>query len=63
MKKSDMRKSLSSLILRWLGAGVAKYVGLDKTNSQHILEGIAYNLKRLPKLWAIKEDEKGLCMG
>ena len=31
---------------RWFGAGVAKYVGIDKTNTQHLLEAIAYNLYR-----------------
>lgn len=41
--------------VKWLGAGVAKYVGLDKTHSQHVLEGIAYNLKRLPRLWMEKQ--------
>ena len=31
--------------------GLVKYEGLTKTDSQHILESIAYNLKRLPRLW------------
>jgi IS5 family transposase len=33
---------------RWFGAGRAKYVGLSKTHSQHVLEAIAYNLYRSP---------------
>ena len=33
---------------RWFGAGKARYVGLSKTHSQHVLEAIAYNLYRSP---------------
>jgi len=33
---------------RWFGAGVARYVGLQKTHAQHIMEAIAYNLYRTP---------------
>ena len=33
---------------RWFGAGVAKYVGIDKTHSQHVIEAIAHNLYRSP---------------
>lgn len=33
---------------RWFGAGVARYVGLQKTHAQHIMESIAYNLYRAP---------------
>lgn len=33
---------------RWFGAGVARYVGLNKTHAQHIMEAIAYNLYRTP---------------
>jgi IS5 family transposase len=33
---------------RWFGAGIAKYVGLEKTHSQHVMEAIAYNLYRSP---------------
>lgn len=36
---------------RWFGAGLARYVGLAKTGAQHVLEAMAYNLKRLPRLW------------
>lgn len=31
---------------RWFGCGKARYVGLDKTHTQHLLEAIAYNLYR-----------------
>jgi len=33
---------------RWFGAGIAKYVGLDKAHTQHVMEAIAYNLYRSP---------------
>ena len=36
--------------VRWFKAGIAKYVGIAKTHTQHILESIAYNLKRSPVL-------------
>lgn len=35
---------------RWFGAGVARYVGLAKTHAQHIMEAIAYNLYRTPRI-------------
>ena len=35
---------------RWFGAGRARYKGLNKTHGQHVLEAIAYNLKRTPRL-------------
>ena len=34
----------------WFRAGKARYVGLEKTHTQHVLESIAYNLKRMPNL-------------
>jgi IS5 family transposase len=33
---------------RWFGCGIARYVGLAKTHTQHLLEAIAYNLYRAP---------------
>jgi len=33
---------------RWFACGVARYVGLSKTHTQHLLEAIAYNLYRAP---------------
>jgi IS5 family transposase len=33
---------------RWFGCGVARYTGLAKTHTQHLLEAIAYNLYRAP---------------
>lgn len=35
----------------WFKAGTAKYIGMVKTHAQHILESIAYNLKRSPILY------------
>ena len=37
-------------IQKWFGAGIARDVGLAKTNTQHLLESICYNLKRAPRL-------------
>jgi IS5 family transposase len=33
---------------RWFNCGMARYVGLAKTHTQHLLEAIAYNLYRAP---------------
>jgi IS5 family transposase len=33
---------------RWFGCGLARYTGLAKTHTQHLLEAIAYNLYRAP---------------
>jgi IS5 family transposase len=33
---------------RWFRSGVARYVGLAKTHTQHLLEAMAYNLYRAP---------------
>ncbi len=35
-------------IKRWFKSGVARYAGLEKTHTQHLMEAIAYNLKRSP---------------
>ena len=35
---------------KWFGAGIAKYIGQVKTHAQHLLEAMAYNLKRSPNL-------------
>jgi transposase, IS5 family len=32
----------------WFKAGIARYIGKDKTHTQHIMEAIAYNLYRSP---------------
>lgn len=35
----------------WFGVGLAKYVGIVKMHAQHLIESIAYNLKRSPVLY------------
>jgi transposase, IS5 family len=35
-------------ITRWFKTGIARYVGKDKTHTQHLMEAIAYNLYRSP---------------
>jgi IS5 family transposase len=35
-------------IKKWFGGGKARYVGLQKTHTQHVLQAIAHNLKRSP---------------
>ena len=35
---------------RWFGAGTARYVGLEKMHTQHLMEAIAYNLYRSPRI-------------
>ena len=37
---------------RWFGAATARYVGILKTHSQHVMEAIAYNLYRSPGIVA-----------
>ena len=37
--------------------------GLAKTHSQHILESIAYNLKRLPRLWVDQQCKQLILAG
>lgn len=34
----------------WFGGGIARYKGKSKVHTQHIMQAIAYNLKRSPKL-------------
>lgn len=35
-------------IKRWFKAGESRYVGLQKMHSQHLLQGLCYNLYRIP---------------
>lgn len=35
-------------ISRWFGGGIARYVGMAKTHTQHLMEAMAYNLYRSP---------------
>ena len=47
-------------MVRWFGAGTARYVGIDKMHTQHVLESIAYNLKRMPNLMAKQIVKQGV---
>lgn len=37
-------------IKRWFKTGVARYVGLEKMHTQHLMEAMAYNLYRAPRI-------------
>ena len=37
-------------IKRWFEGGKARYVGLEKTHAQHLMEAIGYNLYRSPRI-------------
>ena len=41
---------------KWFGGGIARYKGLCKVHTQHILQAIAYNLKRGPRLLISKNQ-------
>jgi IS5 family transposase len=43
---------------RWAGAGIARYRGLAKTHTQHLLEAMAHNLYRMPGLAVIATERK-----
>ncbi len=44
-----IERTLGSMVV-WFGVGKARYVGLAKTNSQHLIEAIAFNLYRSPQM-------------
>lgn len=37
-------------IKKWFKTGICRYMGLEKTHAQHVMEAIAYNLKRAPRI-------------
>lgn len=45
---------------RWAGAGIARYRGLAKTHTQHLLEAMAHNLYRMPGLAVLAAERKRL---
>lgn len=47
-------------MVRWFGSGTARYIGIDKTHSQHVLESIAYKLKRMPNLMTKQIRKQGV---
>lgn len=40
---------------RWFGSKILRYLGREKAHAWHILQAVAYNLKRLPKLFADRQ--------
>jgi IS5 family transposase len=40
---------------RWFCAGTARYLGLAKTHTQHLMEAVAYNLYRAPGIVVFNE--------
>ena len=46
-------------MVRWFGAGKARYVGLAKMHTQHLIESIAYNLYRTPGIAMRTQLKKG----
>ena len=34
----------------WFGGGIARYVGVERTHTQGILEALAYNMKRMLRI-------------
>lgn len=47
--RSTIERSFGS-IKRWFQGGVCRYYGLAKTHSQNLLEALAFNLYRMPRL-------------
>jgi len=47
VEKEIVERTFGSM-RRWFRCGVARYIGLAKTHTQHLLEAIAYNLYRAP---------------
>lgn len=37
-------------MVSWFGAGIARYVGIEKMHTQHLMQAIAYNLYRAPRI-------------
>lgn len=48
---------------RWAGAGIARYRGLAKAHTQHLLEAMAHNLHRMPGLAVVATERKHQCKG
>ena len=45
-------------MVRWFRAGVTRLKGRQKVHTQHVLEAIAYNLKRSPGLLCLNAKNK-----
>lgn len=48
--------------VRWFGSKILRYCGLNKAHAWHILQAIAYNVKRLPKLFIQSLEIKEQCV-
>ncbi|MBC7553542.1 MAG: transposase [Taibaiella sp.] len=50
---------------RWAGAGIARYLGLTKTHTQHLLEAMTNNLYLyiMPSLAVLATTRKNLTKG
>lgn len=46
---------------RWFGSKILRYVGLAKAHAWHILQAMAYNLKRLPVLFVKSVQSQPSC--
>ena len=44
-------------IRRWFSGGRCRYRGLERTHTQNILEAMAYNLKRMPRLLVLQSTQ------
>ena len=44
-------------IRRWFSGGRCRYRGLERTHTQNILEAMAYNLKRMPRLLVLQSTK------
>jgi len=47
---------------RWFGSKILRYQGLAKAHTWHILQAMAYNLKRLPKLFIQSLEIQETCV-
>ena len=54
--RSLIERTLGSIRL-WFSGRRCRYRGLDKTHTQNILEAMAYNLKRMPRLLVLEETK------
>jgi IS5 family transposase len=47
---------------RWFGSKILRYQGLAKAHTWHILQAMAYNLKRLPRLFIQSLEKQETCV-
>lgn len=51
-----VERTFGGMVL-WFGAGIARYIGLQKTHTQHVMQALAYNLYRSPGIIVSKRIE------